>query len=104
MASEYTDRQELERYAGVLVVQADRLIRQLDVDVEVDVSKAKTSAGYSPAFHQVDNAYERLASAMKRVGPVAWERTMVDGRNGDELMDRLWKVRDSIRQEDRASG
>jgi hypothetical protein len=88
---------ELEQEVRILVDQADRLIRQLGVDV----SKAATSSMYSDAFRQIFHAYERLAEARKQLieQAVLWERETVDGRNGEELMRRLWCVREKLRDE-----
>ena len=91
-----SNRQELEHQARVLSDQADRLIRQLGVDV----SDAEIFSKYSLVLRQAADAYERLALAEKRTNQVAWERTMVDGRNGAETMDRLWKIRQALRRRD----
>ncbi len=99
MARENSDRQELERHAGVLANQADRLVRKL----VVDVSKVPTHSRCSPAFRQAADAYERLARAGRAADRVAWERTAVDGRNGAEVMDRLWKVREELRRQDESA-
>lgn len=99
MASEESDRQELEQYAGVLADQADSLIRLLDVDV----SAAETYSTFSLSFRQAADAYERLALAERRADLIAWERTRVVGRSGPELMDRLWKVREELRGQDESA-
>ena len=99
MPSADSDRQELEQHARVLADQADHLILQLGLAV----SDAEMFSKYSSAFRQAADAYERLALAEKRTDQVAWERTMVDGRNGLELMDGLWKVREALRRQDQAT-
>jgi hypothetical protein len=96
MGSENFDRQELERYAGVLADQADRLIRLLGVDV----SGAETFSTHSPAFRRAADAYERLTLAQNMPDCVTWERATSDGRCGAEIMGRLWKVREELRSRD----
>jgi hypothetical protein len=94
-----SDRQELERSAQILAEQADHLIQKLGVDV----SDVKPELRYSHAFQQAAYAYERLNSARGKAKPEAWENTMIIGRNGDELMSRLWPVREELKRRDSAN-
>ncbi len=89
------DRAEDQRKAQVLAQQADCLIGKLNVTV----SDAETFQTGAPEFRLAADAYERIAKASKRADSVAWERTAVDGRNGDELMERLWQVREALRRQ-----
>jgi hypothetical protein len=98
MDSVDSERQDLERYAQILAEQAERLIQKLGIDVSDVSSESK----YSHAYQQAADAYERLSAASSKTKPKIWEDTMVDGRNGDELMSRLWPVRQELSRQDRA--
>ena len=98
MDSVDSERQDLERYAQILAEQAERLIQKLGIDV----SDVRSESKYSRAYQQADDAYEQLAAASKKTKPKTWEDTMVDGRNGDELMSRLWPVRQELFRQDSA--
>jgi hypothetical protein len=91
---------ELEQEGRILVDQAARLTRKLDV------SDAPRSSMQSCICRQVCEAYERLAAAKneayKLKRQVVWERTNVDGRSGDEIMNLLWSVRDTLRKQEEA--
>lgn len=91
-----TSREEQEQLGKILVKQADHLITML----AVDVSTVPKWQMYSPVFRLVADAYDQLAFAEKQADPVMGERTNVDGRNGAELMQRLWDVREEIRRQD----
>ncbi len=93
MKLEYFNRQELERIATLLVSQAHQLIGLLGVDV----SGAQAHSKGSPTFQRVANAYDGLAQTEKKANRVKWERIQVAGRNGSELMQRLWEVREGLR-------
>jgi hypothetical protein len=93
-----SDRQELERYARILAEQAERLIQKLGIDV----SDVRSESKYSHAYQQAEDAYERLTAASRKTKPKTWEDTMVDGRNGDELMSRIWPVRQELFRQDNA--
>jgi len=92
-------REELERWLQVLSEQAERLIR----DLGVNVSDAETFSRLSSSFRLAANAYERLAMARRRTDQVKWERTTADGRNGTEIMSGLWKVREELRGQNEAT-
>lgn len=86
------ERAKLERTAGILADQADRLVRGLGVDV----SDAERSESGSAAFRSVADAYEQLALAQRESVAVVWERSTVDGRPAADLMERLWRVRGQL--------
>jgi hypothetical protein len=96
---EEKSRPELENEANILAEQAGRLVSQLGVDVR-DAERSTTG---SEAFQQAADAYERLGAAQKRVDVVVWERTLIDGRDGATLMERLWNVRQSLWRLDEAA-
>jgi hypothetical protein len=98
MNSMHSERQDLERHSQVLADQAERLIKMLGIDV----SEVKSEPEYSLAFQQAEESYERLSAVSKKTKPKTWEDTMVDGRNGDELMSRLWPVRQELFRQDSA--
>lgn len=93
MKLEYFNRQELERIATLLVSQAHQLIALLGVDV----SGAQAHSKGSPTLQRVANAYDGLAQTEKKADRVRWERIQIEGRNGSELMQRLWEVREGLR-------
>jgi hypothetical protein len=84
---------EVNRLCRVLVDQASELIAKLGVDV----SQAPRFDTGPTEFREAANAYERLAYAHKQTGTVRWERAAVNGRNGDDLMQRLWNLRQELR-------
>ena len=86
-----------ERYVQVLSNQASRVIASL----VVDVTDVEVFSNGSTTFRHAADTYERLALAEKRTTRILWERTRVDGRNGDELMQRLWEVREQLRHQDK---
>ena len=94
MKLQYFNRQELERMANLLISQAHQLIGVLGVDV----SGAQTHSKGSPTFQRVANAYDGLAQTGKKADRAKWERIQVEGRNGSELMQRLWEVREGFRK------
>lgn len=94
--SKNQERQELERYARILVNQTSRLIPKL----KMETSTVENGSGDFDAFGEVSDAYEQLAAASKRTDAVVWERTTVDGRTGADLMQRLWEARSQIRRLD----
>ena len=98
MDSVDSERQALERQARVLAEQADLLIQKLGVDV----SEVNPESKYSHAYQQAGDAYERLSAASNKTKPKTWEDTMVEGRNCDELMSRLWPIRQELFRQDRA--
>lgn len=81
------DRREAEAFT--LSRQAGELIKKFDgSSMALIISQPDLSAVDCASFF-----YEKLAERSKAIGiAVAWERTTVDGRNGDELMQRLWDV------------
>jgi hypothetical protein len=83
---------ELGQEDQFIIQQADLLISQLGADV----SKAPRSSMRSYGCRQAADAYERLAVAQNLIERTVWERETVDGRNGDEIMSRLWIVRDKL--------
>jgi len=56
--------------------------------------------GRPAVFRLAADAYDKLAEAEKKIkDPVRWERmTEKDGRNGDELMKRLWTLLEEIKK------
>lgn len=90
------EEQNLEREAQTLIVQAELLIQKL----EVDVSGFKPEIRYSNPFQNVSDIYEKLAFANDRTDQYKWSFTLVDGRNGAELMRRIWTVREALKQRD----
>ena|SRR5579863_8279112 len=99
MRQEAESRQELERYAEILVRQANQLVR----DLGVDVSGARTYASGSTALRQATDVYEQLDLTERTADHVAWERDQVDGRTGADIKDRLWKVREDLRRDDEST-
>jgi hypothetical protein len=93
MKLEYFNRQELERIATLLVNQAHKLIGLLGVDV----SGARAHSKGSPTFRRVANAYDGLAQTEKKADRGKWAQIQIEGRNGSELMQRLWEVREGLR-------
>jgi hypothetical protein len=87
---------ELERRYRVPVDQAEDLI----VKLGVDVSRAPKFDKGSVAFREAAGAYERLVCAQKQARRVPWERTAVNGRSGDYLMQCLWDLRQEFRRRD----
>lgn len=87
--------EDIQRRARVLVDQAVKLVREL----KVDVSNAERLRVGSVELRKVAYAYERLACAQKKVDAILWERTVVDGRDGDYLMKSLWEVREALRRD-----
>jgi len=85
-------KQEERRKIDVQARQANDLIGKLNVDV----SDAETFLTGSPEFRLSAGTYERLNSARKKADLVLWERTLVDGRNGADLMQRVWEVRQEL--------
>lgn len=93
MPTHDSDLDECQRRVKVLARQTDCLIRKLNLGA---LDAGRSSLG-TPEFCQAADAYERLHAACRKTTQVTWERTLVDGRNGDELMDRLWNVREALR-------
>jgi hypothetical protein len=98
MTSKEPNQEDIDRQTKILVDQADRLIAIL----ALDVSTAEKAPKGSPAFRRSSDAYHRLTLAQNKSDSVAWERTRVDGRDGDELMRLLWDVREKLRRQDQA--
>lgn len=93
MANQDYSRTELERAARVLIEQTTRLIALLGVDV-TDTEKFPK---FPPPLCEVAEAYEQLTFVRKTSGHLKkWEVTKVDGRNGDELMQQVWRVREAL--------
>jgi hypothetical protein len=92
-----------EQLAKILVEQSDRLLSTFAVDVShVPVRDPAHIAwsGRPSVFRLAADAYDKLAEAKKTVSPVLWERTTEkDGRNGDELMTRLWDLLVEIKKD-----
>ena len=93
-----SDHPNPEREIGVLAGQADALLKKLGIAF----SDQGRNSGVDPETLAFER-YERLATAERESTQVAWERTVVDGRNGRELMARLWEIRDYLLQGRRAS-
>lgn len=93
--------EEQEQEAKPLIAQTNRLIGLLAVDVSnvpsYDPTKKPWNA--SPLFTQAAHAYDQLAAAEKKTDRVTWERKKeTDGRTADDVMQRLWKLLEEIRQ------
>ncbi len=92
-----SDHREPEREIGVLAGQADALLKKLGIAFS-DQDRASGANAEALALER----YERLATAERESTQVDWERTMVYGRNGRELMARLWEVKEYLRQDRKA--
>lgn len=91
---EKTD-EELARASSILSEQADRFASQF----HVDVSSAEKFPSYSGALRSAAEAYERIAVVQQNVGRNTWLcAENVDGRTGDEIMERIWAVREELRE------
>ncbi len=94
---------EQEQSAKILVEQTDRLLAILAVDVSNVLIRDPLHpawCGRPSVFRLAADAYDRLAEADKKTRDrVLWERTTEkDGRNGDELMRRLWALLREVNQ------
>jgi hypothetical protein len=95
-----TDSEDREHRAHILVKQADRLLRILGVDASSTVTRDAAQLPWQKRpteFRFAADAYDHLAFAEKKIDRVAWERTKVDGRSGDDLMGLLWGLLEEIR-------
>jgi hypothetical protein len=87
------DTEQLEQEARILADQADRFVSRFSLDL----SRAETFSGRSEGFRVAADAFERIALAEKTVNASEWfQATNVDGRSVNEIMDRLWRVREAL--------
>ena len=91
---EIAHSEDREREVRTLAEQADLLLDRLGTSVD----GTERFLGGTPEFRLMADYYERLASAQRNTDVVKWERTIVSGRNGQELMDRIWKIRQALHE------
>ena len=84
-----SDHPEPEREIRTLAGQASTLLANLGITVS-HPDNAENSEALALKW------YERLAAAEKKPNQVSWERTLIDGRNGAELMARLWELKECL--------
>lgn len=77
--------------AKVYMRQTDELIASLNVNISNPKSNNEESL-----ISRLLSTYEKLKEASEKATPVAWERTLADGRNGDEMMRRVWALREEL--------
>ena len=94
--------EDREERARILVGQAGLLIRRLGVDVSGVETRNPAQEPWRSRpqiLHLAADAYDQLAFAERKTDPVLWERTTEEhGRNGDEIMRRLWELLVEVRQ------
>jgi hypothetical protein len=96
---------EHEHEAAILVDETDRLIDALGVGVNKEPFRDPDHwRDTPPIFSRAASAYDKLAEATKVLVNAAdrrrWETATVrSGRNGEELMDRLWLINEQVRGE-----
>jgi len=78
-----------ESFIKILVEDTNELISKL----AVDVSAVGPYSYGSPRYRTVSLAYDQLGYARNQSGP-RWEAAMTNNRrNGDYLMEELWKIK-----------
>jgi len=82
-----------ETEAAILVRQAENLVDRLGVNVS---AAEQFGTSRSALFRSVANAYERAAEARRVADVSSWAQATVDGRSGEDVLDRLWKLRGRI--------
>jgi hypothetical protein len=88
----------LQHYGNRTNQSPHRVVSRRCVQCSV-VRPAKKPWNASPLFSQAAHAYDQLAAAEKKTDRVTWERKKeTDGRTADDVMQRLWKLLEEIRQ------
>jgi hypothetical protein len=85
----------LRSEALILAEQSERFLAQFP---ELDLSDVERFDHEGEALSMAANAYERMASAEKHVDPSSWSRATekTSRRSANDLMERLWDVRDEL--------
>src|SRR5271169_1194096 len=86
----YRPAEEGYSQAQVYIRQTDELVASLNLNLSIPKLKEE------PVTSRLLSTYERLKEASDKASPVEWERTVVDGRNGDEMMRQVWALRTEL--------
>ena len=88
------------RFTNALIKDSNQLVHELDSEIECLEDRV------SPFFQRVAKTYERLNLLFQRAKKdsafrLKWQKTEVNRRTGDFLMEKLWEIREELNQERR---